>query len=344
VLANPAWKNRRENPYGALLYSAIKALKPKTAVIEYEPKRSLQKFDIAHWHWPEWAWSRRRLDRSLLRSGVFFLECLFLKARGARIVWTAHNAEPHQLLHPLLARVCGKLFVSMSDGVIFLSVASKKQLFLTYPDLIRKKSAVIAHGDYRPVLRAPYGKQQARSLMRIPDNGPVIGFIGRIKPYKCLGQLVSAFGQIRRNDVRLLIAGEPDGSEETSGVLEAASENKQIVFKLGLLGDAALQRSVEACDLLVFPNTKIVNSGAVLYALSNERPVLVANTPAMQELARLAGGDRIYLFDGILSGSVLAKTVALASVAAAYAQSGIPSWEEIACQHLKFFNEVCCKE
>ena len=64
-------------------------------------------YDVLHAHWPDKAlnaprgWGRGRAAAALAISQAAHL-------RGARVVWTAHNAEPHESRHPRLERGSGR--------------------------------------------------------------------------------------------------------------------------------------------------------------------------------------------------------------------------------------------
>src|SRR5215469_10919021 len=68
--------------------------------------------DILHLHWPSFLYtvpgSRLRSWRALLR---FTALMLLLRARGARIVWTAHNLYPHDQGRTALNRLGRRIVV-----------------------------------------------------------------------------------------------------------------------------------------------------------------------------------------------------------------------------------------
>jgi beta-1,4-mannosyltransferase len=341
ILANPAWKNRNENPYNALLYDAVIDISPSSLVVEYSPTTSLRNFDVIHWHWPEGTWNSASWLRSFFRASLLYAEIDLARVRGGCFVWTFHNLIPHDAKHPRLAAWCAQRLVRRADGAVFLTEASRKRAYERFARLRNTPSAVIPHGDYKQVLTQPLGKTRARKQLGIPEEAKVIGFIGKIRPYKELETLVAAFASTHDPCLRLLIAGEPDGSSQVVKCLKKAQSDKRSILLLSLLDDRSLQTAVEACDLLVFPNRKVVNSGSTIYALSNNRPVLVPQCEPMIELVNQAGANFVRLFAGELSMSDLMAALEYVSTCPGGSLSGLPSWHWIAKEHLELYSSTC---
>lgn len=341
ILASPAWRNREENPYNALLYDAVIDASPGTTVTEYSPSRSLERFDVIHWHWPEGAWNSRYWIRCFARAVLLFAEIDYARSRGASLIWTFHNLAPHDTKYPRLAEWCARQLAKRVDGAVFLSGTSQSRACNRHPHLRQVESVVIQHGDYRPVLHPAVGKRCAREKLGLPDRAKTIGFIGRIRPYKELASLVAAFRAADDPSVRLLIAGEPDDSSEVTQCLAEASNDPRVIFQLGLLSERALQEAVEACDLLVFPNRKVTNSGSMIYALSNNRPVLVPRCECMEELASQASPSSVLFFNGSVSEAALFAALHQVAELTSDKKLNLPSWEQIAQLHIDFYEKVC---
>jgi len=260
---------------------------------------------------------------------------------GASFIWTFHNLAPHECKHPRLANWCARQLVQLVDGAIFLSSTSQKKACSSYPRLNQVESIVIQHGDYRPMLYPTEGKRSTRQKLGIPEKAKTLGFIGRIRPYKQLALLVNAFRATDDPSIRLLIAGEPDGSSEVAQCLAEAAKDPRVVFSIGLLPEKTLQEAVEACDLLVFPNLSVSNSGSIIYALSNNRPVLVAQCEDMKELARQSSPDSVLFFDGKVSEADLLAALHHVTESKGEKTLTLPEWKKIACMHIDFYEKVC---
>jgi beta-1,4-mannosyltransferase len=340
IVASPAFKNAHENPYNKLLYSAIAARDTQVEIREYTPGCCYHGCDIAHLHWPEGTWSHPFLLRSLSRAYLLAVECAVWRAKGTKVVWTVHNAEPHDLKHRRLGHHCAQMFVRGINGAIFLSSFSKERITRQLPTLQHKAKRVIPHGDYVPVLKSSKTAREARRSLGLTEDSLTVGAIGRLRPYKNLGVLVDAFAGIPDKHYQLIIAGLPDASAEVSDVLHRAKQDVRVHLELGLLSELELQRVTEACDLLVFPHFETLNSGSVIYALSNGRSVLVPRTPGMEELARGANAHFFQFFNRTLTSAELLSALQYAGKADRLRNAMFPSWSSIADQHLEFFRSL----
>src|SRR3954465_4210725 len=94
ILASPAFSNERVNPYNSQLYRKIESI--GHSVFEYSHKRALlEKFDVVHVHWPDGYIDQPNWVKAIQRAALLVLMMLVAKAKGARLVWTAHNLKPH---------------------------------------------------------------------------------------------------------------------------------------------------------------------------------------------------------------------------------------------------------
>lgn len=106
------------------------------------------------------------------------------------------------------------------------------------------------------------------------DDGPVLGYVGRISLDKRLGTLVELFDRISevRDDVQLLIVG--DGPYLSA--MRARCRGMERVVFTGAKANTALPSIYPACDLLVFPSTVDTFGMAVLEAQACGVPAVVS--------------------------------------------------------------------
>src|SRR5262249_24139966 len=151
IVAYPAYWNRTLNPYNALLYENMSPLVAQ--ISEYAPLRAMPRgVDVFHVHWPDRVILDGSSSRRLARSLLFLRRVALVRACGTDVVWTVHNLIPHEPASPVLSAFFWPMFLGMLDGAIFLSEASRSQAYDYHPALRRKRSAVIPHGHYRPMI------------------------------------------------------------------------------------------------------------------------------------------------------------------------------------------------
>jgi glycosyltransferase involved in cell wall biosynthesis len=145
----------------------------------------------------------------------------------------------------------------------------------------------------RPALSTP----MVRSLLGLPQAGPIIGTFGFLLPPKGLQQLIHAFALVRRHapEATLLML-----NAEYPGAVESAEERQRCLILIAELG---LEDSVRligefletdeillllnACDLTAFAYQESDESdgGAVRLGLAAGRPVVTTPLPVFANLA-----------------------------------------------------------
>jgi D-inositol-3-phosphate glycosyltransferase len=101
--------------------------------------------------------------------------------------------------------------IGCSDVILASSVEERKQLQRLYgaePGRIEIVSPGVEHAFFSP---GPQGG--ARSAVGLPDDVPVLLFVGRIQRLKGLEVAVGALASLRRPDAQLVAVGGPSGSE-----------------------------------------------------------------------------------------------------------------------------------
>jgi glycosyltransferase involved in cell wall biosynthesis len=287
ILAEPAWRNKAENPYTYLL---SKALTDNGCSVRELTRRGrfFDHADVVHIHWPQPV-----LNKSIFRAAARSLEKLLgltiLKLRGAVIVWTVHNVHAHDQRSLLLEKIVMGAVVRLVDGAIFLAEGSCGEAFRAMPVLAKKPHAVIPHGMYEAPPNAPRNIREVRSLFGIDSDSAVIGFFGDIKPYKGLDVLLDAFAEIPPCKATLLVAGifrasEGYAREQRARMQSLTQQGHCIAFHERRLADDELAAAIRASDLTVLPYRESVNSGFALYVLGLGARIVTSDVPAFQAL------------------------------------------------------------
>ena len=304
VIASPALRTRETNPYQALLYEAMERVGAE--VQEYAPGLfQVGQCDILHFHWPEVQMIDTGAGVTLVKAARFLLILALARARDARVVWTAHNLRSHAQMHPRLEAVCWRLFYRLLDGIIFLSEASREELLQRCPKLRQLPLVVIPHGHYRDAYPARIATVEARRHLGLAPLRTVFAWVGQIRRYKGLEDLVAAWHAWPVADASLLIAGKLMDEVLQKPLADAAVQDSRIFYRPGWLDVEKMRDVISAADVLVLPYRAVTNSGSALLALSLDVPVALPRSAAMEELQTLVGADWIFLYQGPISAHVL---------------------------------------
>jgi glycosyltransferase involved in cell wall biosynthesis len=305
VLAWPGPAFRAKNPYTWLLYSHLAEL--GVQVRDFSPGRALRGgYDILHLHWPEKALMTGGAIARVGGAAVGWLVLEAARRHGARVVWTTHNARPHETGSSPVERAYWSSVVRRVDAVIHPSAASRAQVEAGYPRLARVPHAVVPLGHFRGSYPDRVSREEARASFGIPTGAAVVCFVGLVRPYKNVPHLVDTVRALPPDrQAVLLVGGEPLEPGIAEEIERAAAGDPRVRLFLQRVPDDEVQRFLRAADLVALPFTDITNSGSALLALSFDRPVLVPRLGAMGELQGLIGTEWVRTFDGILTPALL---------------------------------------
>jgi glycosyltransferase involved in cell wall biosynthesis len=297
-----------DNPYCDLLYRNMEKL--GVAPVAFTPLRAIAgRYEIFHLHWPEYYLSQRFLKAFVGSAGLLLL-VQWLRLRGTRIVWTAHNLHSHGRFYPKVEPWFWWGFTRMLDGFIALSDASVSRARGEFPGLRSVPSSVIPHGDYRDCYPATITKADARRQLGIPADGNVLLFFGGINAYKNVPHLAKTFRRAALDHATLVIAGSASSREDEERLRDAVKGSHNIQLHLRRIPKEEVQVFFAATDLVVLPFLEIMNSGSAILALSFDRPVLVPARGSLPELQKRVGLDWVSTYTGDLGVAELAAGLA----------------------------------
>ena len=312
VLAWPGRGARAKNPYTWLLYSHLIEL--GVQVTDFTPGRALRGgYDVLHLHWPEkvMVGTGRVQKTAGAVGGRVVLE--LARLHRASVVWTTHNARPHEGRDSSLERWYWSGVLRRVNGLLHPSSASQTTVEARYPMAARLPHAVVRMGHFRGSYPDRVSRAEARASFDLPADAAVVTFLGLLRPYKNVPHLARTVRALppERNAV-LLVGGKPLDTALAPEIERAAGGDPRVRLNLQRVPDDEVQRYLRAADLVALPFTDITNSGSALLALSFDRPVLVPRLGAMGELQQLVGPDWVRAYDGELTPAILDEAIAWA--------------------------------
>ncbi|MEZ5863522.1 MAG: hypothetical protein R3D25_05405 [Geminicoccaceae bacterium] len=307
VLAWPAFRKAAANPHAALLAEAL--LEQGVDVEDWTPWRALVAPGVLwHLHHPETVLYRRAAWLAWLETGVFVLLLTQARWRGTRILWTIHDLGSNDRLHPALEAWFWQWFTSRVDGVIGLSRHSLELADAQFPAIRGLPHHVVPHGHYRHAYPHGISRATARERLGLDPDGPVLVHFGLLRPYKNVPLLIRRFVEAAIPGATLLIAGKAYDAVIETEVRQCAEAARPVDVRLDLrhIGTDEVQLFFAAADLVVLPYQRILNSGALILALSFDRPVLVPALGSMPEHRQTFGDAWVRLYEGELTAAQLA--------------------------------------
>lgn len=308
------------NPYLVQLCAGIEKT-PDVELALFSWKRAiLGRLDVFHVHWPELLVGGHRLSGRMARRALTIAFLIRIRLTGVAVVRTLHNLErPSGMTRFDLALLdwvdrCTTLTITLNDQT---------------PMPEGKARRTIVHGHYRDWF-AQYPAPEA-----VPGR---IGYVGLIRRYKGVEQLIAAFREWDAAGTTLSIGGRPSTDELRIELIEQAAGDERIDFLFRFLDDAELVSRISESELVVLPYRHMHNSGTTLAALSVGRPVLVPDNEVNRALAEEVGGSWVQLFEGDLTASDL--DAALEAVRAGESEApdlARRDWPTVGGQHVEAF-------
>lgn len=254
----------------------------------------LGRYDVLHLHWPELlVRDSRRPWLRVVRRRLLDVLVLRLALTRTPLVWTAHNLAPHEG-GPRAEQRSLRRLEDRVDLVVRLNPAGPAPA---------RASVTIPHAHYRHLL----GR-----LARSPREPGRLLHFGILRPYKGVEALVGAFSALDQRDhpeARLRVVGHPHAGQ-AEVVERACARDGRISAVLRHVDDDELVAETSRAQVVVLPYLGVMhNSGALIAALSLDRPVLVPRSATNAALADEVGEGWVHQYDGALTAAVLSRAL-----------------------------------
>jgi glycosyltransferase involved in cell wall biosynthesis len=231
---------------------------------------------VLHLHWPEFYY-RGRAGAATVRALAGFLACVALaRVLGYRIVWTIHNALPHEP-HP-----ADRLVRWILMRVARTAVHSRAARRALPPG--GALPIVVPHGHYIGAYPDTVSRRDARARLGLASRDRVLLFFGQVRDYKGIADLVQAFRSLPDRHVKLVVAGRPAAAADAEALRRLAVTDPRVQLHLRFVPDDEVQVFFRSSDFVVLPYRNVLTSGVAILALSFGRPLVVPRLGCLQDL------------------------------------------------------------
>jgi len=224
-----------------------------------------------------------------LRNRLLLVEALLLmpalRVLSGRLIYTAHNALPHDRTRAPLIRALYRFVYRMPHRIVAHSSATATRLVNELGcDPERVTTAPI--GLNEEVDGSGISRAGARQSLGIPEDVPVALFLGKARPYKGLDLLVAAWDDVHTSGPRLYARGAaPDSAHRTEVVQRIANARSRdrIEWRQRAASNHELATWLEATDLVVLPYREVDQSGVVMLCLRFGAPMVSTDIGSLPE-------------------------------------------------------------
>ena len=119
-------------------------------------------------------------------------------------------------------------------------------------------------------------------------------FLGEVRYYKGVLELIDAFQLLDSENVQLIIAGRPYNNKIVDEIKTRINGRKHIHAILKFIPDDELQIYINASDIMVYPYRDIFTSGGILLAMSFGKPIIA---PCIGCITDTLDNDGSFLYD-----------------------------------------------
>jgi len=334
------------NPYVELLRRALDALpgvaartqRELTPAWVWKHRRGL---DVIHLHWIELQIASPSRWRAAKKFARLLAALALTKELGVTLVYTVHNIAHHEGQNARLNEWANRYVFRMADAVHVHDACVAGEVAAFYS---RTRGVhVVPHGNYMGVYPVRSSRNEARRQLGLDAGSMVFLFLGQVRPYKGVEEMIAAFRQMKDGDYTLLVAGNPQDAAYAARIEEAAQGDPRIHLRLGYVPDEEVHRYMLASDASVLPYREVTTSGAALLCFSFGLPIVA---PGIGCFAGLVQGRRGILYDpaatdGLQTAMRQAAKMdreAVRREVLEFAESF--GWDRLAAQHLEAYQRA----
>lgn len=209
-----------------------------------------------------------------------------MKKAGLKIIFCKHNRFPHDSRYKCLSKNLYLHICRMADVIVAFNGEAQKELKEIFPEEdFSDKVSVIPPvnfiGEYQPktdsaiyALFAPFRQKM------------VVGFLGRIQPYKNVELILKAAQELKSLDMVFFIAGQPFPAEYGDKLKEMTEDCPNVVAILDRIPDEDIAPCLDVMDILLLPydTRSASNSGAGRLAFSYGKTVISPDISSMNQI------------------------------------------------------------
>lgn len=234
---------------------------------------------IVHCNWIENIATNKTL-KSRFKVTISLIKADILHILGIKICWTMHNSIPHNCKDIVFAEYFINRWLSKVDMVVVHCKDSMNLLVNKY-GYNENKILCVPHGAYKTDSINKNLKKQLSSKYKISSDSLVFLYFGIISEYKNIPLLLKVFNQLQNSDVKLILTGRIDKNMETdmqNKIRLICRQMSNVVLDERFIPEEEVSTIFSLCDIVILPydKTSMQNSGAMIQAFSNAKPVIIS--------------------------------------------------------------------
>jgi beta-1,4-mannosyltransferase len=271
-----------ENPYQVLMKRGLESggydvkYGSKVRFIDIIHTYFTKKPDWIHFDWPYIFYSVNLPSPfKWLLYYWFKLQLSFIsRFTDCKFSQTLHNIHRHEVYHPKIDHKAQQLLFKHCKFIRVFHEGTIDKVKQKWPNAALDKFKVQPEGSYVGYYPNSIDRDTARKELGYTPEDFVILYLGSIRPYKGVDELLEAFLETRKPHWKLIIAGYPYDKEYTEMIKERSSVLDDVTMYIGHQPEEKLQYYFNASNVVASPFREIENSGSVILAMGFKRAIL----------------------------------------------------------------------
>lgn len=281
------------NPYMRIVRCSLEDLGYEIISLKdiIKPEYITVKIEVALFNWYE---------NVHLRNGVgkFFVICkkklcfFYLKhVRKSKVVITLHNKYSHDTEDVMMAKKLLAWQIHYADKIVVMNSESVRYLSELMSEFgyefHAEKAFKLFHPSYDKVVGDYLKQKTGFSVMRLV-------FFGRLVQYKNIEILIDLADMLANTNIHIDIFGNGE-KEYTDDLTRMISDRPNISIHVGFVEDKKLYEIIHSSDCVLLPYDKasVLNSGAVLLAMTLGKNVICPRIGTVADMP----DDLLYSYD-----------------------------------------------
>ena len=131
---------------------------------------------------------------------------------------------------------------------------------------------------------------EARSRLSLPQEVLTFLFVGLIRPYKGVLELIESFQNINFANAKLVIAGKANDQQLVAYIRKKIEGDSNIQLEHRYIPDDEMQKYLAAADFVVFPYRDILTSGGIITGMTFGKAIIAPSIGCIPEVLTSSGG------------------------------------------------------
>ncbi|HVU38137.1 MAG TPA: glycosyltransferase [Opitutales bacterium] len=273
----------KEDPTQMLMMQAVEAsgrfeLKHGVHARFFAATRSYFKLkpDLFYFDWITRYHAGRNIFVTWLKLAAFWLDVKIVTQVFRRpIVWSLHNLHSHERTTAAEARerAVQRFFARRATLIrVFSQGTVARTAALLEVNAVKLR--VVPVGNYINYYRNEISPSTARTRLGLAHDDFVLLWLGSIRPYKGLHELLEAFRLVAKSNWRLVVAGRPYIEDYAREIAVLAQSDSRIQLHFRFIPLDELQVYYNAADAVALPFVEVENTSSLVVAMGFRKPIV----------------------------------------------------------------------